>query len=212
MLSESIKAYILSGLMVAVSMQLCIGSLSAEIRGDLAACLALKADAERLACYDRLAQPVKADPVKAAAFAGSGKWRIESERSPLDDSENVFLHLEADNSNRVRPEGTPQPRLSFRCKEGRTDGYVQVEDFLEMESLTVQTRLDQDKAQSSIWAVGADHHAVFVPNSMEFIRQLEGRETMLVQLALTGEDPLLIAFDIRGLPEALKPLKQACKW
>lgn len=190
-------------------------SASADITAEIARCAAIQSPAERLACYDALARELGLEGGKKLSTSdapGVGKWRVSTETSPIDDSKNVYLSLDAENSIPSML-GTVQPTLYLRCKENKTELYISWGVYLGLETTTVLTRLDSEKAKTAIWHLSTDNEATFYPGSpISFIRTLMRHDTLLAQVTPYGESPVMVTFDLRGLEDAVKPLQEACNW
>jgi type VI secretion system protein VasI len=185
---------------------------SAQSKEDVAKCASNKGSMERLSCFDNLARNLGIDAPRVEAFLGSGKWQVQTEQSPIDDSKNVYLSLTANDSIVRRYGKNLTPTLHFRCKEKKTEGYINFDTFLGSDSTQVTTRLDKDKAKTSSWGISTDHNAAFIPQAVPFIKSLLDKEALLVQLTPYSENTIMTSFDIRGLAASVKPLSEACSW
>lgn len=144
---------------------------------------------------------------------GSGKWRVSSQTSPIDDSTNVHLSLQADSSISGRFGETVRPSLRVRCKENRTEVFVAWELYLGIDTTQVLHRLDDRRAQTRTWGVSTDHEATFYRgNHVSFARELMNHERLLLQTTPYGEKPVTATFSIVGLENAAIPLREACRW
>jgi type VI secretion system protein VasI len=101
----------------------------AQDRQAIARCAAIKGDLDRLTCFDDLAkkaglagpQPL---PVETA---GTGKWHVQRDKNPIDDSERVGIALEADSGkNRW---GKPIVFVA-RCESHETEAFIAWGDYL----------------------------------------------------------------------------------
>jgi type VI secretion system protein VasI len=185
----------------------------ADIKTDVAKCAAAKPDSSRLVCYDRIATGLKVDAPRTETISGIGKWLGSVETSPIDDSKNAFLSLDAETPVKKRYD-TTTPTLFLRCKERKLQAYIAYgKFFLGSDSTKVLTRLDKRPAQTASWSISTDHTAVFVGgNVLSFIKELSKADNLLVELTPYSESPVMTTFDIRGLAEASKTLQQVCPW
>ena len=74
----------------------------ASEKQEIAKCAAKDSDAARLICYDSLARSLDVDKPKTTITHGNGKWSVRIDRSPIDDSENVNLSVEAEENVEIR--------------------------------------------------------------------------------------------------------------
>jgi type VI secretion system protein VasI len=189
-----------------------VGTANAAEREEIAKCAAHKASAERLVCFDSLAKSIGVDKPTTTVTAGKGKWLVRSDKSPINDSTNVFLSLNAEQAVRSGYK-TVTPTLIIRCSEGKTNVYITWDLYLGLESTTMLTRLDKEAAVSKTWAISTDNKAVFVSGSdVAFAKSLMAHQSLLAQITPYGESPVMTTFDVGGLTEAVKPLREACKW
>jgi type VI secretion system protein VasI len=177
----------------------------------IAECASKTSDAIRLVCYDDVARSLGVDKLKATQ-KGVGQWRITSEKSPIDDSVNVFVSVEADAE--IRSGYTVvRPTLFLRCAEKKTSVFINWGVYLGLDRTQMLTRLDTDPAQTGAWSVSTDSKAVFVLGSdIAFAKGLFGHGKLLAQVTPYGESPVMAQFPITNIEEAIKPLRDACKW
>lgn len=187
-------------------------SAIADTKKEIAECAAKDKDGERLVCYDNLAKSLGVDKPFTKVTKGKGKWIVSKEISPIDDSVNVVLTL---NANELVTSGYNQvePTLVLRCAENTTNAYLVWGLYLGLDKTKMLTRLDKQEALISWWSISTDNKAVFVRGSdIQFIKKLMNHEKLLAQITPYGESPVIATFDIGGLSEAIKPLRKACNW
>ena len=188
---------------------------SADLATDVARCSVDKNNITRLACYDKVAPRATAqDPARASTTVS--KWRVQSETSRIDDSKNVFLVLEAESQIQGWPSKRYTPELHIRCKERRTEMYIitgmppNVE--YGVDTATVTFRLDKQPAFKAAASKSTDGEALFLPQAASLAKRLFAGETLLFQFIPFNSSGQMTAFDIRGLSDAIKSVRQACKW
>ncbi len=143
---------------------------------------------------------------------GKGKWLVSSDKSPINDSTNVLLMLSAEQAV-SSGYNTVTPKLIIRCKEGKTNAYITWDLYLGLDSTTMLTRLDKEAAVTKSWSISTDNKAVFVSGSdIAFAKQLMEHQALLAQITPYGESPVMANFELEGLTEAIKPLREECKW
>ena len=183
-----------------------------QSKESIAKCASLKESVSRLECFDNVAKALGVDAPHIESSKSVGAWRVTTEQSPLDDSKNVYLTLSATDSIRGKYGKDITPILYLRCKEKKTEGYIDFETFLGSDSTGVTIRLDKDKAQTSSWGISTDHNSAFIPRPVQFIKSMMNKSSMLVQLTPYGESPVMTSFSIHGLNESIKSLQDACGW
>ncbi len=165
----------------------------------------------RLACYDKIMPPAATAHNKTAE--GAGKWQIDSELSPVDDSKNVTLSLSANQPIRSQFGETVTPGLYVICRENKTELFINWSVYLGMGDTEVLYRLDKAKAQTNSWGISADNKAAFYRgNTIELAKELATSTRLFLQVTPYGENTVSATFDLAGLPQAIKPLQEACGW
>lgn len=179
---------------------------------DVAVCAAKGSDAERLICYDNLAIKLNVDKPKTKLSAGKGKWHVREEVSQIDDSKKVIMTLDAETTIR---DGYREhrPIMYIRCSENQTNLFITINDYLGNRDIPVLTRLDKKKATTRKWGLSTDNKSIFAPGSnVGYVKSLFKHDKLLIQLTPYNESPVMTTFDIRGLKEAIKPLRESCHW
>ncbi|KFC00953.1 hypothetical protein GTGU_03609 [Trabulsiella guamensis ATCC 49490] len=190
---------------------------SAEV--DTASLLKCQTEAqkdERLACYDEVLPPIITEDAQTSV--GTGKWQITKETSIVDDSENVYISLPANESIRLQFGESVTPVLSIRCQEKKTDLLINWDTYLGSHEKQVLYRLDKQNEQKTKWNISKwdilnDSKAVFYHgNPIEFIQSLAKASKLLAMVKPYNDKSVSATFDLAGLPEALKSIQDACNW
>ena len=188
----------------------------AEGSPEMAKCAAEPNNARRLKCYDALSQKLGIAPDDSVIVS---KWKVQKEASAIDDSTNVFLSLDADSSISGWPLKTYTPLLILRCKENRTQAYIVTgmapQSEYGSDGTTVTLRLDDNKAMQLTTSRSTSGDMLFFDPSgpsIELIKKMMQRTTLLFQFVPFHSSPVMTTFDLRGLPEAIKPLRAHCRW
>lgn len=175
--------------------------LSGVLAADIQACQLIEDDGARLACYDGLANE--------KSVATSGKWVVETDENPLDDSKTVTLALESD-EGRSRFRGPVL--MVLRCKSNKTEVYLRWGEYLGREAM-VTGRVGKNKPITIPWNLSTDSQATFFPGQpIGFIKKLMEHDKYVAQVTPYNESPTTAVFDISGLSQAVKPLRQTCGW
>jgi len=189
----------------------------AEGNPEMAKCAAEVNNARRLKCYDALRQKLGIAPDDSTVMVS--KWKVQKEASAIDDSTNVFLSLDADSSISGWPLKTYTPLMILRCKENKTQAYIVTGMAPQAEygsdGTTITLRLDDDKAMQLRTSRSTTGDMLFFDASgpsIELIKKMLQRSTLLFQFVPFHSTPVMTTFDLRGLAEAIKPLRENCRW
>ncbi|MCF7486709.1 type VI secretion system-associated protein TagO [Vibrio sp. A2-1] len=182
---------------------------------DIAVCAAETSSVQRLACFDSLSNRIGVATPKVSVQKSSGKWKKQEEVSPLDDSTNIYIRVSGNETIPNRYNKLVTPELVIRCKENTTALSVWWGTYLGLNSTYVTYRVDKLKPKKTKWSLSTKNEHIGKwsgSSSIPFIKQLLGKEKLLMQLTPYGENSVMTTFDISGIEEAIKPLRKQCKW
>jgi len=159
----------------------------------------------------------------AAALSASSMavlaWEVKIETSPMDDSTNVWLSVEADEpALSAAPGPYHTPALNITCREGVTDmsvwfGGHDMADYQEYpvtyrvgnETAQQTTRFELDTSEEHLGLWGGRY-------TTEFVKALMGHDRFVIEALASGGEILRVVFDITGLEQAIIPLRESCGW
>jgi type VI secretion system protein VasI len=175
-------------------------------------CAEIGKDSERLECYDLIFKKTE-----RRAEDGAGDWQVDIETSKLDDSKNVFMSLTSGDQIKGRFGDDANMILHVVCRERKVDFYVTFgENFMsDIEGYgNVTLRLDAETAFKKSMTESTDHGAlgIWSPNAISFVKTLLGHDHLLVRATPYNANAITSDFVIKGLENAVKPLRTACKW
>ena len=178
----------------------------------IGSCKSINDNNQRLACYDA-AFEVNTSVVETNS---KSKWVIIEDVSPIDDSKTVRLSLKSDSP--IKSDFSQViPTLNIQCKERETDFYINFNIFLSTHDIKPITRIDSDKAVNGVeWSISTDYKALFYPGSQkkinEFIKTLKDKKKFFIQVTPFSKGSINTTFDLTGLDEAIKPVREVCNW
>jgi type VI secretion system protein VasI len=184
-------------------------------------CSAIEDSVARLACFDAAVAPVKEAANEAAAAelapTNPGEWLTEVETSPIDDSTNVYSIVLAKEAY----EGTyatHRPALIIRCVENTTSLVLNFDgDYMSdlAQRGRVTTRVDDRPAVEKSMVESTSNEALGLwggGSSIPFIKTMLGGEIFLVRAIPVNSNPVTVEFNIAGIDEAVRPVREACGW
>lgn len=186
---------------------------------ELEQCKSLQNGISRLACYDKISGYVfSAATETPAPTRGKGKWRVQTEKSPLDDSTNVFVALTAEDGIKDRFGRPSTITLTFACRENKTSAWFTFKG-LYMADIQgygdVTYRIDSRPARTRGMTESTDNEALGLWNgggAIPFAKDLFEGESMYVRATPFSESAVSDTFPIAGLENAIQPLREACNW
>ncbi|MEK8019905.1 MAG: type VI secretion system-associated protein TagO [Candidatus Parabeggiatoa sp.] len=143
------------------------------------------------------------------------KWHVAQEKSDLDDSLNVYMHVTASNTILGTLNLPVRPKLWIRCAENTTSFLVDWDVYIHIQNSPMTYRIDSQQAQTKSFSVSTDHKALGYfsgRKAIPFIKSLFGAKNLLLQVTPYGKNPAQITFDVSSLAQAIEPLRKACRW
>ena len=98
-----------------------------------------------------------------------------------------------------------------RCQSNKTNVYINWGEYLGREAI-VLTRIGNNKANTSKWGISTDSKATFNNKPITFLKTMSKSNKLVAQITPYNESPVTAIFDISGLDNALKPLRETCNW
>lgn len=174
-------------------------------------CAAIQSPDDRLNCYD---QAFKTTSTPDAP----GKWQVKIDTSKLDDTTTVIMVVESEEMVPGRFGGGEHGALIFRCQESTTSAYtIWAGQFMSdhQGGGRVDYRIDDKPAQHKEMVSSTDNKALGLWSggaSIPFIKSLFGASSVYMRATPFNESPKEMTFNVKGLEEAVTPLREACGW
>lgn len=184
--------------------------LMADIKKEISVCSEKIGELKRLDCYDSIAKKYKlVKEIKPQRIMGSGKWRVDTEINPLNDTKSVFLTITADKGF---SKWNKNITMTARCMNNKTELYINWGSYLGRKA-RVTTRIGKNKSTTKNWTVSTDSKASFYRGkTISLLKMMAKNEKVVFQITPYSENPVTAIFDIRGLNNALVPLSKTCGW
>lgn len=183
-------------------------------------CIEIDDDASRLACYDKSLGRQQATATEndiEDIEADTGNWDVRIDTSQMTDETNVFVSLSS-NDIAYCSWGSEPVRLLLRCLENTTAAM-----FITSCHVTsghggygrITYRVDDRKPVMRSFEASTDNRALGLwsyRRARPFIDQLMGGNRLIMRFTPYSESPREVEFDISGIDEAIKPLRETCGW
>ena len=183
-------------------------------------CSKIKTDAERLACFDNTSKPNES-PVSDGQ---KSLWSLFTVPSKWDDSVRYGIRLVSDNQIDEGVNDNKYGKILIFCVAQNTGLFFTIADLsTNTNDLLashgdvgfVRYRLDKEQAKTIEMDLGETERVIGFwskEQSIPFIKEMFGHDKMLVELKRYNGTKETLEFSINGLQEAIKPVRQECKW
>jgi hypothetical protein len=192
---------------------------SSDIARKIFECAETEGRVNRLGCFDDLSEELgfispEVAQLEATVLEVYGFWEVTKKQSEAGE-DLIFLKTESVKpvvSNSGLSRRVP---LMLKCSRGQTDVYIDWGAKLYPRSISVtkmmiEYQMDMDTGLQEAWEVSLDQRALFSPNPIAFIKQLQAKNSIVCNIIPEYEQPQTIVFETRGLNEALKILIRDC--
>lgn len=145
-------------------------------------------------------------------------WTSSNSENLIDDSKTVFVTGNADPDLTTGTENTIS--LTVRCKSGKTEMWVNWDDYLGDDSHDVYSewkrvtvRVGKDAAKTERWDLSTDKNATFAPGSpVGLIRKMAKSDQIVFQTTPYSEGQVTAVFKLDGFSQSLSDLAKQCDW
>lgn len=179
-------------------------------------CVTIDSPLDRLACYDKESGRT---PSIETITSQISRWSTTHEKSKMTDQDGLFLSVESKSAIHCRFGNDATITLMIRCMEGTTSIYIATQCHLASSDYNdyghVRYRIDTNPAGLAKMNESTDHRALGLwsgSRAIPFIKQMLGGKELIAQFTPYGESPVSAEFPIAGIDDAIKPLREACKW
>lgn len=195
---------------------------AAELSTDVLRCSAIENHIKRLECFDGVASAIQKEADRRAiddlGASDLANWDSTITKSKVDDSTTVVLVSRAKSMIAGRYGRGVRPALVLRCLENTTSMYINFGGHFMADIQNygrVTFRVDKRKAVVKSMVASTDSQALgfwYGNSSIPFIKTLFGGSTLLIQATPFNESAVTFEIDIRGVEDAIAPLRKACNW
>src|SRR5262249_23128523 len=196
------------------SLALAEGRLGASekdvLRAGVAACLK-GPDSGLRPCLQRL--PQIGNEQQPTLPGPDSKWQFGTKTDKVDGSKTTGIALDSSDGLSGILGIKNKATLFARCRNNKTDVYVSWPEFIGIgDSKEVKWRVDGQPVAVEWWMPSADGQAVFAPAAVAFLKKLVGGQELVLSVGSFNKLPQALSFPISGADNAIKPVRDACKW
>jgi hypothetical protein len=110
-----------------------------------------------------------------------------------------------------------RPRLIARCKERKTEVYVEVgmpsqPETTDFQRHTVRLRFDDNPPSSQLWSDSTDNKALFSPSGVALAKRLAKTKRLRLQFVPYNSDPQVVEFETAGFDRVIGEIARPCGW
>ncbi|NTB96921.1 hypothetical protein G6M84_10370 [Agrobacterium tumefaciens] len=193
-------------------------ALATSLGGSASAsgCVDVTSDLDRLACYDKESGRT---PTPSSLSSMSTNWEAEEETSKLSDKKSVFLNTRSVEDINCGWNKGAKIWLSLRCHENTTAVIFRTGCHMTSSEYNsygdIQYRVDAEKSKTLSATESTDNRALGLwsgGKAIPFIKEMIGKEKLVVKMTPYGENPFTATFNIGDLDTVLGPLRKECGW
>lgn len=193
-------------------------SSSVKALDDLKYCAVIPERSERIVCYDRVAVDLgiiddKKQKEQADELARFGFWSVSTR---VNDMQEKIISLKVDSDQEaITNAGYKRiPTFAVECKNRNTEVFMDWKSPLEISSriknIVITFKVDNLTKVTEEWELSLDLSSAFAPKPVEFVRNLKGRERLVIEVTPYNEATQAMSFDIRNFEPALNVLIKEC--
>lgn len=182
-------------------------------------CAAIATDLDRLACYDKESGRTPVSVPLPITESTTGKWQVDIKKSDFEDTTDVYMILETEEPVSCGGYGAPQKAsLVLRCMENKSAVYITGKCHLASGFQgygKVDIRLDEQKSFTRDMDASTDNSALghfSGGQAIPLMKQMLGKQKMLARFTPFNENAVSVSFDLNGIDDAIKPLREECGW
>jgi len=173
----------------------------------------------RINCYDRISESLgyiaEADRAKTEkTIAQLGFWNVVERENKIGE---MVTYLKLDSKNTVRNKRgiTRAPTLILRCKDKVTDVYLDWGEPLgnpngRKKNIYIEYQIDSSASKPQEWDYSLDFFSAFNPTSVDFVRELRGKEKLIMKFTPDKQSMKTLLFELKGFNSALSILVDRC--
>ena len=177
-------------------------------------CHSIESPLDRLTCYDNQTDRTVEETIQNDV---GKQFIVNVETSKLKDTTDIRISVLSENAvmdkYAIRRK---YKRLLFQCVENTTSWVLVTDNYMSdrYENKVIEYRIDNEKSKKKKLNTSTDgrHLGLSGSASISFIKTLFNKTTLVVRYIPYNESRKTVEFNIAGLEEVIKPLRNACNW
>lgn len=192
-----------------------------NLKEDIKRCAGLQDRTVRITCYDQMAGDLGyLDPEKAKReqeiLSSIGFWQVGKSTTTFGEARTT---LRSESINTIKSASGTERHVHFiiQCTPGKTEAFLdwktpvtKASQAVMKQGLDITYRIDSDDKIADKWQVSTDRQAIFVPDAIEFVRQMNNKNRLSFEIVPVGDSVQGVHFDIKGIEQAAQELAKAC--
>ena len=186
---------------------------SGQSEEELRQCSTIENVLARVECYDALVRALDDSPPlpevpESVVVTETDKWIVTANPEAGRGETRASVSIQADSG--VSGDGVPVSMV-IRCR-GETELYIRWHENLGSWA-HIATRLGGGNRGQRRWNLSTNGQITFYPGlTVDFVERLMEVDQFSAEVTPFGGAPITALFDVRGLSEVVKPLREACDW
>ena len=178
-------------------------------------CHSIKSPLDRLTCYDNQTDRTIEETIQSDI---GKQFTVRVETSKFKDTTDVYISVRSEEAVADKYAFKRKKiQLTFRCLENTTALLLLTDEYMSdrYQNNVVEYRIDKEKSKKKRLNVSSDGTALGLWSggvSIPFIKTLFNKKMLAMRYTPYNDSPKTVEFNIAGLEEVIKPLRNACNW
>lgn len=138
-----------------------------------------------------------------------GRWVVMSDKDVITDKKQVVLILTASSA---AGRSYDEMGLVIKCDNDKTDMFVNWGNPPLEGKIDITDRIDNEKPAKSDWTLSNNGTMTFKKDPIPFLKRLLKAKKYSARIAPSNDVPITVIFETEGLDNAIKELREACRW
>lgn len=146
-----------------------------------------------------------------AEYVTEGSWQVKKEENKMTDMTDVVA-INRSPDIYMRQGIERSTAIVLRCREGKTEAYLSVDEYMGIDDPLITIRFDGGKPQKRRWSAAEGGEAAFSPKAISFIKDISSHKKMILGFEPYGSTMQVVEFDLTGADSIAKEISSSCKW